>query len=750
MKKFILLSLLFPLLLQAQAPTAQTTQSNDSFLQAIDIDGQPQPPIRPQYRAAQLDILLQDIGERTGKVILKDPAVQEVPITLVSNKPMPVSEFLKAAESILTMNNIALIPFRDDFIKVVPSAGVERSGVPILLNPNDEQGDEAQVISQVISLKHLDYTEVQGLITERLSQSAKVQIMERNNSLLITDTRANIGSIQKILQVLDQPAEVREAVKIYQLANASAEDVKTRLESLIEQSQAQAGTTDRQNTAVPVTPRGLIRPGRNNNETQTSTTTNDSTGGTAPGLIQGSVQIVADERTNVLMIISRPENDAFFEEMIGALDKKVDPEVVVRIHNLQFADAEIVSATLNELIGAASEDQDGPEVDRSTTNGVRSGQSVRDFIRQEAVNTPESTSATTAQNISRMGENTRILPDIRSNALILMGRNQDLEVIESVIQKLDIMLAQVAVRAVIMEVILNDNISYGVDWLQRSLTVSNVDNVNGVPVSEPVFSFAGGQRLQTPTIEFPELTEIGSDLNLNPGGLSYFSTFYDFNLDVIIQLAQSNSQAKVIATPIIVTTDNTEASIRVGERRAVPTTTATTIGGSVQSSYEYQDIGLHLSITPRINPQGIVILEITQTAENVAGNTSIDGNEVPIITSRELEASVAIRSGGTLALGGLVREDNRDAVSKVPILGDIPIIGALFRSTSKETTRTELLVLISPEVLVTTEEAENLTRELKSATELNNADWHRGWNLPPKEEWGVKDGPDAGPGTVAD
>ena len=186
----------------------------------------------------------------------------------------------------------------------------------------------------------------------------------------------------------------------------------------------------------------------------------------------------------------------------------------------------------------------------------------------------------------------------------------------------------------------------------------------------------------------------------------------------------------------IVTTDNTEAAIRVGERRAIPTTTATTIGGSVQSSFEYENIGLELTVTPRINPQGIVILEITQTADNVAGNTIIDWNEVPIITSREMEASVAIRSGGTLALGGLVREDQRESVSKVPFFSSIPILGALFRSTSKETVRTELLVLISPEVLVSAEEAENLTRQLKKATELNDAKWYRGWDLPPKEECG--------------
>lgn len=740
MKKLLSLLFLFSCLLQAQEESLLETDSNSSFLKAVSGDLEAQQTVRPQYRGASLEILLQEIGDRTGKVILRDPAVQDVQITLVSKEPMPVNEFLKAAESLLSMNNIGLVPFRDDFIKVVPITGIERSGVPLQLDSDEIQGDEAQVISQIISLTHLDYSEVQPLITERLSQNAKIQVMERNNSFLITDTRANIGRIQKILGILDQPVDVREAVKIYQLVNANAAEVKSSLESLIEQSKEQQSTQSGRTTiSNVVTPRGVIRPGAGGVPVTPASTSSDASGAaTSPGLIQGDVQIVADERTNVLLIISRPENDAFFAEMIAALDKKVAPEVVVRIHNLQFADAEEVSGTLNELIGAVSGDNESPNVTSTAAPGNRSGQSVRDFINQESsapVAAPTTSGAT--QTLTRLGENTRILADVRTNSLILMGRSQDLDVLEEVVRQLDIMLAQVAVRAIVMEVTLGDNLSYGIDWLQRTLTANDVENINGVPIREPVFSFAGGQRLENNPIEFQDLPETGRGLPLAPGALSYFATFYDFNLDAVLQLAQGSSEAKVIATPIIVTTDNTEASIRVGERRAIPTTTATTIGGSVQSSFEYENIGLELTVTPRINPQGIVIMEVTQTAENVAGNTIIDGNLVPIITSRELEASVTIRSGGTLALGGLVREDKRETETKVPFLGSIPILGALFRSKSVENQRTELLVLLSPEVLVTSEEAETLTRELKGATELNNADWHRGWDLPEnRQDWG--------------
>lgn len=694
--------------------------------------------IRPQYNGASLELLIQDIEQRTGKIVLRDPGVPDVTITLRSREPIPVKEFLNAVESLLGMNNIAMVPFRDHFIKLVPAQAVSRAGVNPELDSDVELDERDKRISRLVELRHLDFSEVQALITERLSPTANVQPLERNNAFLITDSETNILRIQKILDLVDRPAEVREEVKIYQVSNASAADVKQSLEALIEEGRGENPSSSRANTVRSNirTPPGVIRANRSDNNNASNPV---GEGTPSPGLIRGRVQIVADERTNILLVVSRPVNDPFFEEMIAALDKKVDPEVSVRIYHLQFADATEVSGTLNELIGAAGGDARRPAVEGGADGneeGGRSGQSLRDFIRrreterQPAPN-PEGQSLET---IGRLSENTRILADERTNSLIFMGRNRDLDVLEEVVEKLDIMLAQVAVRAVIMEVSLNENLSYGLDWLQRSLTVDNVETVNGVEIREPVAGFAGGQNLSSNSTGFRDGGNIGRDIQLAPGSLSYFATLYDFNLDAVLRLAQGSSDAKVLATPIIMTMDNTEASIVVGERRAIPTTTSTTLGGSVQTAINFEDIGLELTVTPRINPQGVVIMEVSQSSDNVGGNQIIDGNEVPIITTRQLDASVAIRSGGTLALGGLVREDERESVTKVPILGSIPFLGALFRSKSTDTSRTELLVLLSPEVLVSAEEAEHLTRQLKGATELENAKTFRGWNPPELDE----------------
>jgi general secretion pathway protein D len=446
--------------------------------------------------------------------------------------------------------------------------------------------------------------------------------------------------------------------------------------------------------------------------------------------------MVADDRTNILLIISRPENHSFFEGMISTLDKKVDPEITVRVYPLQFAAAEDVAATLNDLIGAVTRDAGTPTGAGGQREGAeaRQGQTIRDFIQQRNVEREAPAVETGGRsNIGEISSNTRILPDQRTNSLLLMGRNSDLAVLEGVVAQLDRMLAQVLVRAVIMEVNLSNNFSYGIDWLQRSLTVNNLQMIDGVPVRAPVMSFGGGQNLSSGTPGFRDAATVDRGVELPTGSLSYFTTFYDFNLDMVLRFAEGRSDSKVIATPVIMTTDNTEARIQVGERRAVPTTSATTIGGSVQTQIEFVNIGIDLTVTPRINPQGVVVMEITQSTEDVGGTSVIDGNELPNINTRQLNASLAIPSGGTLVLGGLVREDERETVVQVPFFGRLPIVGALFRNKSTNKVRTELLVLISPEVILSPEEAQSLTEQLKGATKLGDHSWYRGWDSPANE-----------------
>ena len=182
----------------------------------------------------------------------------------------------------------------------------------------------------------------------------------------------------------------------------------------------------------------------------------------------------------------------------------------------------------------------------------------------------------------------------------------------------------------------------------------------------------------------------------------------------------------MISTPVIMTTDNTEATLSIGEQRPVVTSTDSYASslGSQRSNYEYKDIGIQLTVTPRINPQRFVVMEIAQKADAVGPLVTIDNNEVPIILNREFEASIAVPDGGTVVLGGMISSEMKDSVSKIPLLGDIPLIGRyLFSSVTQVEDQRELIVLMTPYVMTDMTEMTGQTKRLYEGTSIVQEDW---------------------------
>ena len=215
--------------------------------------------------------------------------------------------------------------------------------------------------------------------------------------------------------------------------------------------------------------------------------------------------------------------------------------------------------------------------------------------------------------------------------------------------------------------------------------------------------------------------------------LTYYQSITGINTEIAINLAAKDSNVRLLSTPVIMTTDNTEARLSVGEQRPVVTSTSSfaNSSGTQSSNYEYKDIGIQLTVTPRINPQRVVVMEILQKADQVGDQVPIDGNLVPVILNREFEAQISVPDRGTVALGGLINTETRDSVNKIPILGDIPFIGRyLFSSISKENRQTELVVLLTPYVLTDNKEIIEKTERLYDATDMSQEDWdkQRGWS----------------------
>lgn len=688
-----------------------------------------------------LDQVLSFYSEITGRTMIKAPGV-EAQITLRSQTRITEREALQAIESALAMHNVALVPMGDRFLRVVQPSAVRKEGLPILREDREQPFPESdQLLTLIINLQHMEIGEVAPILREMLHDYGKIQSLERTNSIMVTDTASNLNRILEVLDFVDQPIEIREDIHVRPIRHAEADQIASRLREFIddreEVRERPAVRTPRDQDGERRAPPGVIRAPRSRESGETDATVVDAAVDLAErGVIQGRVKIIADDRINTLFIISRPVNFAFFDRLIDKLDQPVDPAIIVRVINLEYAVAVDIASILNDFIGAAAEDAPSRSL-RDAEAGERTPAGREEALRDFAAGLARERTQERADGgtqIGRLSATTQILSDERSNALLLMGRRSDIAVLENIIAELDIMLGQVLIEAVIVEINLGDELDTGVGWLQRTLKAYNEQQAGprgGVTFREPTAAFGGGFA---PSDRIGDPGTVGGALEsgsppLPSGGLSYYLTLYDLNLDAVIRLAASSRDARILSTPVILTTDNTEAKIIVGESRPVVTSTSSsTVGDRTTSQYQYRDIGIDLTVTPRINPQRFVVMDINQSADNVAGSITIDGNEVPIITKREMQAQIAVRNRTTIALGGLVSTDRTVSTTKIPILGDIPLLGRLFRADRIQDARTELLVLITPYVLMTPEEARAESARLHQHSHSSDTEWHRGWS----------------------
>lgn len=697
------------------------------------------------FRDSPLDQVLEFVADLMGRTLIKAPGINAT-ITLKSQTRLTVREALQAIETVLAMNNVTLVPMGDKFLKVVQTSAARQESLALYLAPPEQPFAEAdQLVSQVIVLKYIEIAEATPIIQSLLHGYGKIQPLERNNSLLITDTTANMRLILEILDFIDQPVEAKVETRIYEIRYAKASEIAGRLNELIADAQAKEEKPRiEQAAAQPAVPAAIAALRPRAAGAQASSETETAAQMAERGIIRGKVKIIADDRTNILFVISRSENFVFFDRIVAVLDRAVDPAIAVRVVSLEYAKAEEIAGMLNEFIGAASQEK-GTGAPDTTAAAAGDGQpadsravALRDFIQRRAEARAQDAVAATEEaegTFGRLSPNTKILADKRTNSLLLMGRNSDLDALIEVIDSLDIMLAQVMIETVIMEINLGKGIETGVDWLQRSVTAYQTEKKGprgGLTVSEPVYAFGGGSTMiGDPAYRSGDSILDTGDGNtaLSAGALSYYLTFFDLNIDAVIRLAASSRDARILSTPVVLTTDNTEATISVGEQRPVVTSTSvSSVGGQLTSNYEYRDIGIELAVTPRINPQRYVVMEIKQSANNVGGFETIDGNRVPIITKREINAQIAVNSRGTIVLGGLVGTDKTKSRTKVPLLGDIPLLGVFFRSDSRTDNRTELVVLITPYVLMTPEEARQETVRLHKHSMSSKTQWHDGWS----------------------
>ncbi len=717
---------------QQQAGGAKEQMSAEDVLREIP-KGTNGVPTRLAFDQAPIDVLLYAYADVAGKILLPSPNLPKTQITLKTfeDRELTKEEYLEAIEVTLTMHGVVIEPFDKIFLRAFDRKTVRTQGIQTSLHmPTNAIPEKGKVISQLIRLQHITAEEAQKAIEGFKAPEGLFQVFERNNTILVTDTQENINRMLEVIRELDVANPVLEDVFVRQIQYAVATDIKTALETIVTESQkenaAQAqsgpkmsgspGFSSRPAASQPNRLLNLNRPGLNKPEpppTTPNATMMAQVSDADRGMIRGKVLILADERSNKLIVITAKTNMDFFDKVIETLDVETTPEVSVEVIRLKYADAEEVASMLNDLIGNNSSSSQSKN--NQNANTAKGGAANRNLTQQRArAGTAGRSSSTTANPTfskasSSLGElnkdNIKILADKRINGIVVMARKADMKAVKEVVEDMDVKLSQVLIETVIVQVELGDGLNTGIDWVKQK----NSDLGRGN------YGLGGGggsgSGLLTQLIQGGIAAATNSSgYGASPigGGINYLVKSDKLNISAVVQASKSDSRTKVLASPILMTVDNKEATIEATDMIYLFSGyqySGSSMYGSQVRNYEKRDIGLTVKVTPRINPNGTVVLTVEQTFETQGADQNVPnetGGTDPYatVTTRKIASDVSVENRQTVVMGGLTKKTNTESESGIPILKDIPYVGKwLFGRVEQKEARSELLVFMTPYVL---------------------------------------------------
>ena len=778
------------------------------------------------FEKAPLELVLMQYATLSEKVLLPAPNLPKTEITLTSNGiELDKETYLEAIEVALTMNGVVIEPFDKHFLRAFERKTVRTQGIRTSMNVSTNGiPEKGRVISQLIRLSHITAEEAQKAIEGFKDPNGLFQVFERNNAILVTDTQENVNRMLEIIKELDVPNPVLEEVFVREVKYALATDIKTYLETIVTESQKddQKGAATVKSSGAPgfarptatPQPNRLLnlnnRPGVNKPEPTPSTPNAVLTAAVSDadrGMIRGKVLIVADERSNKLIIITAKTNMDFFDKVISTLDVETTPEVSIEVIRLKYAEAEDVESMLNDLIGAGSSSSQSKN--NQNANANRGATTTRSLTTQRPttpMSRPGAANSPTFQNTnaSRLGElnkdNVKVLADKRINGIVVMARKADMRAIKDVIDNMDVKLSQVLIETVIIEITLNDSLRTGIDWVQRGRTRQTSTRAVTDAYGRPVYDWFGSDGSVTRAATSPNVagvtyeskavmenfstlvrdgfynhgganngymlgggggdgplkglfTTIASNatdaaLGANPigGGINYYLKSDKLNLAAVIEATKSDTLAKYIASPIVMTVDNKEAIIDATENRQFLTgwnANSAGVNGSglPTPNYTAKDIGIKIKVTPKINPNGTVMLTVAEEYSQYVprgqsmktyNNGAYTDDTVDLAMERKMSADVRLENMQTVVFGGLTSTKTSNAESGIPILKDIPWIGKwLFGKVEQTEDRNELLVFMTPYVLDDEESAQlEAVRRKKALSDSRPWDDH-GWSASP-------------------
>ena len=602
--------------------------------------------------------LIATVSKQTGRNFVVDPRVK-AKVTVISNEPVDADGLYEVFLSVLQVHGYSAVP-AGDLIKIVPDVTAKQGPVPIL---GEDPDTSDQLVTQVVTVVNVPAAQLVPILRPMVPQQGHLAAYAATNSLIITDRASNIQRLMQIIRRIDRPDN--EEIEVVRLNHAAATEIVRTL-----------GSLQRNNIGGPQGP--------------------------------GAMQLVADERTNSVLISGDTAVRIRVRGLIAHLDTPIESGGNTRVVYLKFANAEdmvtilqgvsqgqaAVGATTTE--GGAQPGFTTPQPQATAQQGA-TNTIVRNNTQNNAV-TPRSAAETGESSVD-------IQADPNTNALIITAPPDEMQNILAVIRQLDIRRAQVLVEAVIAEITEDNTREFGINFL---LDGSDKDAPIGFTNLGGGTDGALGLAGSVATTGVP--SSLGAGLSLALG--RFASGEIDFGF--LVRAIASDADNNILSTPSIVTLDNEEAEIVVGSN--VPFVTGQQLSTNNDNPFqtiERRDVGLTLKVKPQINDGNTIKMELEQEVSSVSP-TALTGASDITTSTRQLKTTVLVDDGQTLVLGGLIDDQISDVIEKVPLLGDIPFLGRLFRFSSTTKTKQNLMIFLHPVIL----------RDADSASDFSNSKYN--------------------------
>ena len=615
------------------------------------------------FNNADVEAVIATVARATNRSIVVDPKVRGK-ISLNSSQALTADQAIDSLSTALRMNGFALVNTAGGY-RVVTEADAKLQSSQTYTARTGVTGD--QIITRVFQLNFESAANVVAIIRPLVSPNNTINALPGNNSILVTDYASNIERIEKIIQSVDNPSSSK--VETISLKNAQAIKVASLVNRALETSVPQGGDP-------------MSKP-----------------------------TILADPRTNSLIIRGgNAERLAQIRRLAAQLDasKNVGNIYVVPLKN---AEAAKLAITLRALVAADNSSADSTNINpqgNANINAQIPNQSAINPMNVGGMNNanplggaPSAAASSALTSTSAPSTGGIIQADPNTNSLIITATEPVYKDLLKVIEQLDRRRAQVYLESMIVELTAANAAELGVQWqaLNGSNTAYAGTNFNGPASSGNTNIFGSSATINSvlgATAVGAAVPALG--LGLNIGSITNFGNNLAFSS--LLRAVSTISGANVLSTPNLMTLDNEEARIIVGQNIPIVTGSYAQTGSTATvtpfQTYTRQDVGLTLRVRPQVSENGTVKLQIFQEVSSIQDVSSTTGI---ILNKRNVESNVIVEDGQIIVLGGLIGDNYTDGSSKIPLLGDLPLIGGLFRYDNKSRTRTNLMVFIRPSVL---------------------------------------------------